>query len=118
MTAVLLAVMGIASFMDPSYGADYLALPEGPGHTVTICGPAACVTRVSTDAGPDKAMQRKGRVADLSFHDFKIVCGCDPWQKGLVKVTVEYGGTQATIPPTDSLAVPRRVRLSCVSWPT
>ena len=70
---------GIASFMAPGYGARYLALPGGPGQRVTICGPAACVTRISTDAGPDKAMQRAGRIADLSFHDFAAVCGCDPW---------------------------------------
>ena len=79
---------GVASFMAPAYGAGYLALPAGPGHRVTICGPAACVTRTSNDAGPDLAMQRRGRVADLSFRDFATVCGCNPWVVGLVRVTV------------------------------
>jgi hypothetical protein len=55
---------------------------------VYICGPVACVVRTSTDAGPDLAMQRAGRVADLSFADFRRVCGCDPWAVGLVRVTV------------------------------
>ena len=75
--------------MAPGYGARYLALPGGPGQWVTICGPAACVVRISTDAGPDKAMQRAGRIADLSFHDFAAVCGCDPWVVGLVRVEVK-----------------------------
>ena len=82
---------GVASFMAPGYGARYLALPGGPGITVRICGPAACVVRTSTDAGPDLAMQRAGRVADLSFADFALVCGCDPWVVGLVRV-IAWGG--------------------------
>lgn len=100
--ALFAAIVGTASFMAPKYGPDYLALPDGPGHRVTICGPAACITRTSTDAGPDKAMQRAGRVADLSFRDFGIVCGCDPWTVGLVRVTVSRE-TLATLPPTDTV---------------
>lgn len=82
------SLRGIASFVGPGYGARYLALPSGRGHTVRICGPAACVVRTSTDSGPDLAMQRAGRVADLSFHDFGVVCGCDPWVLGLLRVSV------------------------------
>jgi hypothetical protein len=94
-------VQGIASFMPPRYGPRYLALPGGAGQRVRICGPAACVVRTSTDAGPDKAMQRAGRVADLSHADFAKVCGCDPWIVGLVRVTV------ATIPaPPVTVAEP------------
>lgn len=104
----LAAVTGIASFVGPAYGSSYLALPEGPGHTVTICGPADCVTRTSTDAGPDLAMQRAGRVADLSFADFHRVCGCDPWSVGLTRVTVSYGGPSITPPPTDTDGAARR----------
>jgi hypothetical protein len=81
---------GTASFMAPKYGRYYLALPEGPGHRVTICGRAACVTRISTDAGPDLAMQRAGRVADVAFWDFATICGCDPWAKGLVRARVTW----------------------------
>jgi hypothetical protein len=81
-------ISGLASFVAPSYGPRYLALPDGPGITARICGPVACVVRTSTDAGPDRAMQRAGRVADLSFRDFAAVCGCDPWAVGLVRVVV------------------------------
>ena len=97
---------GTASHVGRQFGPRYLALPEHrwgrPGILVRICGPAACITRRSTDAGPDKAMQRAGRVADLSFRDFMRVAGVregepDP---GLVRVTVDYA--PALLPPTDS----------------
>jgi hypothetical protein len=93
---------GSASTYGPGY-AGYLALPEGPGHRVTICGPGGCITRTSNDAGPNKAMQRQGRIADLNVADFEAVCGC-PWTRGLVHVTVEYlgDGAQKTLPPTDT----------------
>jgi hypothetical protein len=74
--------------MGYGYGPTYLALPQGPGKTVTICGPKGCVRRTSTDAGPDKAMQRAGRVADLNVYDFQKVCG--PPSMGLCRVTVRY----------------------------
>ena len=81
----------------------YLALPEGPGVRVRVCGPAACIERTSNDAGPSKAMQRQGRIVDLDATDFNEVCGCS-WQTvGLVKVTVEYlDSVSATLPPTDA----------------
>lgn len=84
-----LPAAGVASFVAPGYGARYLALPGGAGTRVRVCGPAACVVRTSTDAGPDLAMQRAGRIADLSLVDFRRVCGCDPWAVGLVRVTLE-----------------------------
>lgn len=101
--ALVLNTSGTASFVDPSFGPTYLALPQGPGFTVRICGDAGCVTRTSTDAGPDLAMQRAGRVADLSYRDFAIVCGCDPYVRGLTKVTVEYGA-ELPAPPDTSTA--------------
>ena len=81
---------GIASTYGNGYDG-WLALPEGPGIRVRICGPAACIIRVSNDAGPDLAMQRKGRIVDLSGPDFNRICGCR-WQTvGLLRgVTVEY----------------------------
>jgi len=94
-------VKGVTSFVGPPYGSRYLALPEGPGVTVTICHKSRCVTRTSTDAGPDKAMQRAGRVADLSWADFKRLCLCDPYVVGLLRVTVDYGGPSVTPPATD-----------------
>jgi len=79
---------GRASFMAPAYGSRYLALPGGPGITVRICHGDRCIRRTSTDAGPDLAMQRAGRVADLSFADFRWLCDCDPWAVGLLEVSV------------------------------
>jgi hypothetical protein len=99
--AVLAAVIvsGTASWVGESYG-DYLALPDGPGQTVTICA-ARCKTMTSNDAGPDKAMQRAGRVADIGVRAWEFICG-KPRSAGLCHVTVDYGGAQATIPPTDT----------------
>jgi hypothetical protein len=94
---------GIASTYGNGYEG-YLALPEGPGHRVRVCGPAACIVRTSNDAGPSLAMQRAGRIVDLDATDFNAVCGCR-WQTvGLVKVTVEYldSGPRSTLPPTDT----------------
>lgn len=108
-------VKGVASYVGASYGSGYLALPEHKWHSagirVLICGPAHCIKRTSTDAGPDLAMQRLGRVADLSKRDFGIVCGCNAELKGTVKVTVYYlSASKAaprvkpamTLPPTDT----------------
>ncbi len=81
-------VAGIASTYGSGW-AGWLALPEGPGVTVRVCGPAACIVRTSNDAGPDLAMQRAGRVVDLGPRMFEQVCGC-AWTRGLVEVTVEY----------------------------
>jgi hypothetical protein len=81
-------VTGIASHMGHTEPLGYLALPVGRSRRATICGPLACVTRVSTDAGPSKAMQRQGRVADLSIYDFATICG-DPGM-GLCHVRVTY----------------------------
>lgn len=86
------AVGGVATFVDPKYGPAYLALPEGPGVTVTIHGPHGSVTRTSTDAGPSLERQRAGIVADVSFEDFHRLCGCDPWLVGRIPVSVEYLG--------------------------
>ena len=80
---------GVASYMGPAFPASYLALPGGPGITVTICGAGGCRTMRSTDAGPDRAMQRAGRVADLSNAVWLAVCGL-PLSAGLCRVTVRY----------------------------
>jgi hypothetical protein len=81
-------VAGTASTYGPAFGPGWLALPEGAGIRVRVCGPATCIERVSNDAGPDLAMQRAGRIVDLSVRDFELVCGCS-WQRGLVPVTLE-----------------------------
>lgn len=66
---------GLASWMPERYGSTYLALPDGPGLRVRICGPGDCVVMVSNDAGPDLAMQRRGRVADIAVGVWERVCG-------------------------------------------
>jgi hypothetical protein len=97
-------VGGTASHVGTQFGPDYLALPEHqwgePGLLVKICGDGGCITRRSTDAGPDLAMQRAGRVADLNAWDFETVCGCDA-STGLTHVTVEYLG-EIVLPATDT----------------
>jgi len=103
MTAVVLAatiVSGVASWMPEQYGDGYLALPEGPGQTVTICG-QRCLSMTSTDAGPDRAMQHAGRVADIGVEAWEYICG-KPRSVGLCRVTVDYGAPAATLPPTDA----------------
>ncbi len=81
-------ISGVASTYGPGWDG-WLALPEGPGVRVRICGAGGCVVRTSTDAGPSLAMQRAGRIVDLDVPDFEAVCGCS-WRTGLVRVTVEY----------------------------
>lgn len=100
-------VTGTASHMPKRFGPDYLALPEHkwgePGIPVVISGPGGKIARISTDAGPDKAMQRAGRVADLSWWDFMKVCGVGPGEPdpGLCTVSIRYIGSIAA-PRTDT----------------
>jgi hypothetical protein len=81
---------GIWSYADPSHGPLYLAIPEGRGWRVTVCGPLACLERTSTDAGPDLFLQRKGRIGDLSWRDFLAVCG--PLSRGICDGSYAIGG--------------------------
>jgi hypothetical protein len=88
-TATVTAVQrGTASTYGPAFGSDWLAVPQGPGVRVRVCGAARCIERVSTDAGPDLSQQRAGRIVDLSVRDFELVTGLD-WTRGLAPVTVE-----------------------------
>jgi hypothetical protein len=95
---------GTASTYGPGFDG-YLALPEGPGHLVEVCGAGGCVTRTSNDAGPSLAMQRLGRIVDLDVADFEAVSG-KSWTAGLAPVTVEYLGATVTLPPTDVEGAP------------
>lgn len=81
------SIRGVASWMPERYGARYLALPEGAGHRVTVCGAAACVTMTSNDAGPSLAMQRKGRIVDLGVKAWEYVTGL-PRSRGIAWVAV------------------------------
>jgi hypothetical protein len=114
---------GTLSYVDPSYGPLYLALPFPRGTVAMVCGPADCVLRRSTDFGPDQRVH-PDRIADLSASDFEIVCGFTPAERiaaGLCAGTVELeppvdpaddrmrvedGGPAFTLPPTDTRSQP------------
>jgi len=81
------SLRGYASTYGPGWDG-WLALPQGPGVHVRICGAGGCVVRTSTDAGPSLAMQRRGRIADLDVRTFEAVCGV-PWTVGLCLVVVQ-----------------------------
>lgn len=88
------------------------------GTVATICGAGGCVTRRSTDYGPDQRVH-PNRIADLSAADFVFVCGL-PLSAGLCKGTVEIeppvheaddrmraeDQPRMTLPPTDLEAQP------------
>lgn len=82
---------GTASTYGPDFGPGWLAVPQGPGIRVRVCGVARCIERTSTDAGPALSMQRLGRIVDLSVRDFELVTGLD-WTRGLAPVSVEVIG--------------------------
>lgn len=70
-----------------------MALPEGPGWRFNVCGAGGCRDLVSHDAGPDKAMQREGRIVDLPVGAFEHVCGVSSWRTiGVCPVTVTILG--------------------------
>jgi hypothetical protein len=87
-------------------GPSYLAIPIGPGHRVKICGPAACWTTVSTDAGPNHERLVAGRIADVAVGQWERICGL-PRTSGTCRGswhTVDagdVGGPTVTPPATD-----------------
>jgi hypothetical protein len=83
-------VAGIASTYGPGWDG-WIAWPSGPGWRLRVCGPGGCVVVVTTDAGPDLAMQRAGRVVDLDVPSFEVVAG-GAWTIGLTRVTVTVLG--------------------------
>jgi hypothetical protein len=87
---------GTLSYVDAKYGPDYLALPFPRGTVAEICGPADCVTRRSTDYGPDQRVH-PDRIADLSAADFVRVCGV-PLSAGLCRGSVEL---EPSVSPDD-----------------
>lgn len=83
-------VSGLASTYGDGWDG-WIALPEGKGVAVRVCGSGGCANVTSTDAGPDLAMQRRGRIVDLDVPTFELVCGTSDWRSlGLCRVTVEY----------------------------
>lgn len=82
---------GLASTVGDGFPDDYLALPDGPGVTVRICGAGGCVTRTSTDKGPDQRIF-PDRIADLSTADFWTVSHQDWRIVGLTPVSLTIEG--------------------------
>lgn len=74
---------GTWAYAKASYGPDYVAIPEGRGWQVTVCGPLDCIDVVSTDAGPALYLQRAGRIGDLAAVMFQEICG--PLSAGLCR---------------------------------
>jgi hypothetical protein len=56
---------------------------------------------VSTDAGPDLFLQRKGRIGDLSSVDFLVVCGV-PLSYGLCQGTYTLIRRPVGLPETST----------------
>ncbi len=79
-------VVGIASTYGPGWDG-WIAWPAGAGYRLRVCG-RFCAVVISNDAGPDLAMQRRGRVIDLDVPTFERVCDV-PWTRGLCRVSVE-----------------------------
>jgi hypothetical protein len=84
---------GTASTYGPGWEG-WIAWPDGPGWRLRVCGPGGCVVVVTTDAGPDLAMQRAGRIVDLDVATFEHVAGAS-WTTGLTKVKVTVLGRVA-----------------------
>jgi hypothetical protein len=102
---------GIWAYADASHGPRYLAIPEGRNWQVRVCGPAACLDRLSTDAGPELWLQKPphDRIGDLSAAMFEEVCGV-PISLGLCPGSYTIlgrvsenpvQGARVTLPPTD-----------------
>lgn len=75
---------GIIAWAEPAFGADYLALPIGPGWIVELRGPGGCRVMLSTDAGPNGAMLEQGRVADVAVGAWEDLAGA-PRSTGLFR---------------------------------
>jgi hypothetical protein len=84
---------GTASTYGPGWKG-WIAWPDGPGWRLRVCGPGGCVVVVTTDSGPDRAMQRAGRIVDLDVATFERVAGAS-WTVGLTKVKVTILGKVA-----------------------
>jgi hypothetical protein len=94
---------GTASTYGPGWDG-WIAWPDGPGWRLRVCGPGGCVVVVTTDAGPDRAMQRAGRIVDLDVETFERVAGAS-WTTGLTKVTVTVLG-EVSVALMDATTLP------------
>lgn len=96
---------GVIAYADESHGPGYLAIPIGPGHLVTICGPAACWTTISTDAGPNHERLVAGRIADVAVGQWERICGFNRI-RGTCLGSWRVVGAGPTPPATDVEVLP------------
>ena len=89
---------GIASWVAPRYGRDYLAMRLPKGTRVTLSGPGGSWHAVVNDYGPAK---RTGRIADIAVGRWEDITGLDR-SLGLARITVTIDKRAVpTLPPTD-----------------
>jgi hypothetical protein len=82
-----LAFTGIASHYSAAYSEAWVAIPQGPGWRIRVCGPGSCRELVTTDKGPTIP----GRIVDLPYHAFEAICGV-PASYGLCDVSLVIEG--------------------------
>ena len=78
---------GLASTYGPAYSEAWVAIPQGAGWRIRVCGAGGCRTLVTTDTGPTIP----GRIVDLPVGAFESVCGA-PWTRGLCPVSLVIEG--------------------------
>lgn len=98
-TAADVTIEGIASWVAPKWGRDYLAMRLPRGTRVTLSGPGGTWHAVVNDYGPAR---RTGRIADIAVGRWEDICGV-PRSLGLCRVTAVITRRDAspTLPPTD-----------------
>lgn len=97
-TAADVTLEGIASWVAPRYGRNYLAMRLPKGTHVTLSGPGGTWEAVVNDYGPAK---RTGRIADIAVGRWEDICGV-PRSLGLCRVTAVITKRAAiALPETD-----------------
>ena len=97
-TAADVTIEGIASWVAPKWGRDYLAMRLPRGTRVTLSGPGGTWHAVVNDYGPAR---RTGRIADIAVGRWEDITGLDR-SLGLARITVVITKMAGpTLPPTD-----------------
>ena len=78
---------GLASTYGPAYSEAWVAIPQGAGWRIRVCGAGGCRTLVTTDTGPTIP----DRIVDLPVGAFEAICGV-PWTRGLCRVSLVIEG--------------------------
>lgn len=97
-TAADVTIEGIASWVAPKWGHDYLAMRLPRGTRVTLSGPGGTWHAVVNDYGPAR---RTGRIADIAVGRWEDITGLDR-SLGLARITVVITKRAAiALPETD-----------------